>query len=515
MAHGGIFTYNAQDADILANYDQAVWSIQHEIRRLERRVAQAPTPPVWPAAERQPEESVCRRCSVLQEEVDSANDSLEFYKVKEEAADLVEDGKYDDAATIYERLSRVRGLEINRKRTAGDRVGAQDAKRQVLKIKYELAMMLMKQDKLPEAEVAMDYVWQQRRALLPWNHRDTNLAQRQLCLILRAQRSMPKYERARSLYYDVWSNPNLRRGDVWVMDNGHELGMVLIEQGSFLTAEDQLEDVLRARRTALGEQSQATVETAAQLAALKAARGRAEESARLLRPFLDSRAAIFSPKALRCAATVGEKLFGLGAYHDTERVCRMIWNHAARKPGATPPYAISAGWHLSLALYFQDREAKYEEAKATLNALLQLQPGETRILQIKSLLSWVCRKVKDFQQAAKFAQSVWDQKRDADILGPHFSSTGVNRIWLLSRYERNQSEAKGESNRNEARLVWNEVLESTRSRTLSRDQKQSLVQHWRELAKDLDQFARQRKRNGSNLARIIKDEAARLEGRHT
>jgi hypothetical protein len=30
-----------------------------------------------------------------------------------EAADLVEDGKYDDAATIYERLSHVRGLEIN------------------------------------------------------------------------------------------------------------------------------------------------------------------------------------------------------------------------------------------------------------------------------------------------------------------------------------------------------------------------------------------------------------------
>jgi hypothetical protein len=104
--------------------------------------------------------------------------------------------------------------------------------------------------------------------------------------------------RARSLYYDVWSNLNLGRGDGGVMDSGHELGMVLIEQGSLVMAEDQLADVLRARRNALGEQSQATVETAAQLAALKAARGGAEESARLLGPFFDSGAAIFSPKAL-------------------------------------------------------------------------------------------------------------------------------------------------------------------------------------------------------------------------
>jgi tetratricopeptide (TPR) repeat protein len=532
MARGGIFACNDQDADVLANYGPAVGSIQYEIQQLEQQLAQAPTPPDLPAAEIpdqpeihdlpeildqleiQPEESVCRQCSVLQEEIDRANDSLEFYKMKE-ATDLVEDGKYDDAATIYERLSRVRELEINRKWTAGDRAGAHDAERQVLKIKYELAMMLVKQGKLPEAEVAMDYVWQQRRTLLPRYHSDTNSAQRQLCLILRAQGSTEKYERARSLYYDVWSNRNLGRGDGWVMDNGHELGMVLIEQGSLLTAEDQLADVLRARQNALGEQSQATVETAAQLAALKAARGGAGESARLLRPFLDSGAVIFSPKALECAATVGEKLFDLEAYPDTERVCRMIWNQAAREPGATPPYAISAGWHLSLALYFQDQEAKYEEAKATLDALLQLQPGEARIWNIKSLLSWVCRKAKDFQQAAEFARSVWDQKRDADILGPRFSSTGVNRIWLLSRYEKNQSEAEGKSNRNEARLVWNEVLESTRSHTLSQDQKQSLAQRWRELAKDLDHFARQRKRGSSSLARAIEDAAARLERRPT
>lgn len=100
--------------------------------------------------------------------------------------------------------------------------------------------------------------------------------------------------------------PNLGPGDGWVMDNGHELGMVFIEQRSFLKAEDQLAEVLRARRNALGEQSQATVETAAQLATLMAARGRAEESASLLRPFLPSGAAIFSPKALECAALLAK-----------------------------------------------------------------------------------------------------------------------------------------------------------------------------------------------------------------
>jgi polyhydroxyalkanoate synthesis regulator phasin len=85
----------------------------------------------------------------------------------------------------------------------------------------------------------------------------------------------------------------------------------------------------------------------------------------------------------------------------------------------------------------------------------------------------------------------------------------------LSRYEKNQNEAKGESNRNEARLVWNEVLESTRPHTLSQDQKKSLAQRWRELAKDLDHFARKRKRGSSNLAKTIEDAATRLERRNT
>jgi hypothetical protein len=303
------------------------------------------------------------------------------------------------------------------------------------------------------------------------------------------------------------------------MDNGHELGMVFIEQGSLLMAEDQLAEVLRARRNELGEQSRATVETAAQLAKLMATRGRADESANLLRPFLASGPAIFSPKALECTVTVGEKLFDLGAYPDTERVCRTIWNHATQGPGARPPYAISAGWHLSLALYFQNQGPKYEEAKATLCALLRPRPGEVvnqeQIFRIKSLLSWVCRKVNDFQQAAELAQLVWDQKGDQDILGPLFGSTGVNRIWLLSRYEKNQDKATGENNRKEARRVWNRVSEIAEVPTLTQDQKTLLVRYWHELAKDLDRFAKQRGKGNSNLAKTIEDAAARLEPRRT
>jgi hypothetical protein len=63
--------------------------------------------------------------------------------------------------------------------------------------------------------------------------------------------------------------------------------------------------------------------------------------------------------------------------------------------------------------------------------------------------------------------------------------------------------------------VWNEVLESTSPHTLSQDQKKSLAQRWRELAKDLDHFAKQRERGSSNLSRTIEDEAAKLERRHT
>ena len=260
---------------------------------------------------------------------------------------------------------------------------------------------------------------------------------------------------------------------------------------------------------------EAEAEAAVQLAALTAERGRAEESADLLRPFFALEPAILSPKALECAVTVGEKLFELEAYADTERVCGIVWNDAKQKPGARSPGAISAGWHLSLALYFQGQRAKYEEAKAILYSLLQTRHGEvadpSRTRQIKSLLSWVCRKVEDFPQAAEFARSVWEQKGDEDILGPLFSSTGVNRIWLLSRYEQNQDKEKGTSDRTEAREVWNEVLRSTKTRALSRERKKSLAQHWCTLAEDLDRFAKQRKRrDGSNLARAIEGAAANL-----
>ena len=276
--------------------------------------------------------SLCRQCNALQQEFDNANGSLEVYKMKE-AVFLVDAGKYNEAATMCERLVKIRQLEIDRKWTTGDKDGADDAEKEALTIKYELAMVLKKQGKLPEAEVAKDSVWKRRKVLLPKNHNDTNMVQRHLCLILRAQCSKPKYKRAGKLHDDVWSDPDLELGDGWVMENGHELGMVFIEQGSFLKAEDQLGEVLEANRNSLGKRNQATVETAAQLAALMAERGRAKESAELLRPFLVSGAAMFSLRALECAATVCEELFELGEYPSTERVCRVVWNDAKTKGG--------------------------------------------------------------------------------------------------------------------------------------------------------------------------------------
>jgi len=159
----------------LANYGQDAESIQYEIRQLELQAAQERVPFVLPVGgapdqpeiqpvpeiqlvhEVQPVESPYRQCSVLQEEVDSANDSLEFYKMKE-AADLIENNKYDDTTTIYKQLSHVRGREIDRKWKAEDRNGADDTERKLLKIKYKLAIILKKQDKLLEAEVAINYI---------------------------------------------------------------------------------------------------------------------------------------------------------------------------------------------------------------------------------------------------------------------------------------------------------------------------------------------------------------------
>ena len=106
---------------------------------------------------------------------------------------------------------------------------------------------------------------------------------------------------------------------------------------------------------------------------------------------------------------------------------------------------------------------------------------------------------------------MWERNKDADVLGPLFSSTGVNIFWLLSRYEENQDKAEAENNRQEARRVWDVILDTTKARP-PHGQKKSLAQSWRDLAKDLNRFAKQRKRRDeSSLARTIVDAATELE----
>jgi tetratricopeptide (TPR) repeat protein len=514
---------DTRDADTLAKSGEAISPLKHELHQLEQQAAKQSALTALPTAnptdspEILPTESICAQCDVLQQEVDSANARLELYRT-EEASDLVEAGRYEEAATIYERLYKVRELEIDRKWKIGDNGGADNAEKEALKIKYEVAVMLKKQGKLPEAEVAMQNVWQRRRKLLPKNHKETNSAQLQLCRILRDQRSRSKYKTAQKLYNDVWSDQDwtskLGAEDAWIMNNGHELGIVLIEQGSFSYAEEQLRNVLDARKFALEDGNPATVETAAQLAVLVAQRGEAKEAAAILIPYLGLPAAEFSHQALECTATLGELVFQYGEYADAEQICRIVWDDARIKPGARSPGAISAGWHLSLALYFRHQEAKYEEAKAILNALLQTRPGEyvdlERTLQVKCLLSWVCRKAEEFEKADEFARSVWEQKKNENILGPLFSSTGVNRIWLLSRYRKDDHDRNVLSK--EVCEVWNDVLTTTKALTLSRNQAKSVAQDWRNLAEELDRFAKKR-RHSSVRAAEMRKEADKLEKR--
>ena len=287
---------------------------------------------------------------------------------------------------------------------------------------------------------------------------ETRSAQRQLCRILRSRQ---EYKTAERMYRKVWDELDPRSPNSWIMENGHELAMVLAEQKYFPEAEQQFKRVL----TAFGDDRQASRETAQQYALILSKSNKSSQAASALQPFMYLNGVDLSPELLECATNVGKSLFEEKKWAEAEPILAKVRQERKKTSPADSP----------------------------------------EILHVTALLAWTSRYLQKFDLALKHAREVWDKGRKKPILRPSLS-TGTNMIWLLWR-EGGQNELQT------ARSIWEEVLLQSRQ-VRSADEARETAESWRVLAHDMKKFSNKRHvKVKTTTADMIRNEAEELQKR--
>jgi len=288
--------------------------------------------------------------------------------------------------------------------------------------------------------------------------KETRSAQRQLCRILRSRQ---KYKEAERMYRKVWDELDPKSPGSWVMENGHELAMVLVEQNYFPEADQQFMRVL----AAFGDDHQASSETVLQYALILLKSNKSSQAASVLQPFIYLEGINLSPELLACVTNIGESLFEEKKWAEAEPILAKV----------------------------------KQERKKTLPA------DSPEILHVTGLLAWTYRYLQKFDLAYKHAREVWDKERGKPILCPSLS-IGVNMIWLLWK-------KGGRDDLQKARSIWEEIL--LRSRQVgSADEARETAESWRFLAHDMKKFSNKRHANAkTTTADKIRNEAEELQKR--
>jgi hypothetical protein len=358
-----------------------------------------------------------------QQKIEELNAEIEQYKMPK-AAGLVAAGDLIQAEKIYRMLANTRDTELKRKQEAGK--GATTSELAGLRIKFELASVLSKRRKFDEAEDFSRHIFTRRRALLGTDHKETWSAQRQLCQILRSQSSYSKNGEAEMLYRAVWKTYDGKSKlgnsdtDIWVLENGRNLAIVLREEGDDM-AIAQLKKVLKASNTTKQE-SQAS---ALQLVQWHLDLRQASEAAKIIRDYLSSSSEPWTRETLSSSTNVAKALTKQRENASAETIWKRVSEELNKKFGSKCADAIDPAWQLALVQY---NLAHYDAAKRTLHDLLRAKAGESAksadVVAIHALLAACCSKVKDGPMAEKYARLVWQERgseppaRDGGLPGP-------------------------------------------------------------------------------------------------
>jgi hypothetical protein len=166
---------------------------------------------------------------------------------------------------------------------------------------------------------------------------------------------------------------------------------------------------------------------------------------------------------------------------------------------------------LSLSLYNYEEQKEYKEAEEVLLKLLERCEDSNidheLVLDVRTLLAWTYRRLKNVARAKEYAMPIWEDYNDRSPAGLAALSIGPLMIWICFK------EKKCDTGKN----AWKQVLA----------QKEGLVQKcsgeeefhdnirqtatcWKELSKDLHAWASARG-HIPTTARAVRNAAAELE----
>jgi hypothetical protein len=428
----------------------------------------------------------------------STADIAELEQNLRSIAKKLEDGnKFVEAAMIYEELYEVKRQKAEAERKAAsvtsdkgpteENKEACEAEKESFGLGMNLALVLTKQNysevRYQRAEEVLSQIWERQKQLRCENELDARKIHRQYCMVLRQQGlknkksdkdlSEERFKQAENMHKWIWdrqdASKSLQKNDIWRLDNGYELGLVLAEQDRYVEAEAQHERVFDARRDpdALGPTHDDTAKSALQVVLMVENQKNLEKQQRA-RKIEDVLRKVWTPGEqsgrssgiLDCGYKLGVCLYGQDKDAEAAEVLNEVWvarKDAVRERSPRGDIARSTGFQLALALYFQKVEKKsekFEKAKSVLEELWEsrefIQKGSSpSIHSIGHYLARTLNSLNDYDGAESLSRKLWEI--DKQDYGPEDLAA------LQDRYEWGKALFNGKKDYKTAGEIFQEV----------------------------------------------------------
>jgi hypothetical protein len=353
-------------------------------------------------------------CELGKDEIRDANAEIEKLKL-EKVGRLKEEQKWANAEQTYQEV-------IKLKRDGQGPGAADDAA--ILDLRYELAEMQMNQKKYSDAETTARDVWEKRRH--PPGEEDSNAtrsSRRQLCRALRGQAVEKKSKEATTMYRGIWCYSTDKD---WKMENGHQLGLVLAEQGRLKEAYVQHEEVWQERENVLGASKVDTVLSLQECLLILERQQKPDTTStqkehpdiiirqkeKILRRIWEARGgpAEGSFDILMSGHNLGSLLFDQRRFDDAAHILNDVWLARKSALSENPDDALLTGDLLAQA---HDSRRKLEEAERVYRWICDtrekiLSSEDSRLLGSRQSLGHVLFERRLFNDSAAECRKVWE-----------------------------------------------------------------------------------------------------------
>jgi predicted hydrocarbon binding protein len=409
---------------------------------------------------------------------------------------------YNLACNLYEELYKQKCEEAERMRKAADE-GAAESEKALCDVGHEFVEILIYQDFSKElahprylkAEKAISEIMEREKRLIQQGVLDKSgirKSQKHYCWILRELASIEKPDNPKAaedklkeveaMHRSIWMRREEAKGlnedNEWVLENGHQLGLVLAElkkagEGHYSLAEIQLREVWDTRKapSAFGPTHDDTVDSALQLVSMLEKQKKLDEKQKsadieeILGGIWNVRSPGATPGRLQCGHKLGDRLYQQKKYADAETVLNQVWTtrtDALEQASKEADDARSTGYILASALYYQRTPEKYENAKLILKKLW----GKRKLYMSKDAspsndligwrLAWTYRMLAEYARAEPVFQSIYEmRKNDLGPLHPK-TLTAQHELGLTQALRKRWAEAE-----NTFQHIWDKRKDGT------------------------------------------------------